>query len=100
MFIHFPAKVRLSAGSAKYISPFPKHSPAVPALCHSAKLKKHPRSEIAARVHLLMLCVASALCLDRTSDEDEHEEAKDGVELREHGEHHCGTECVVATTDG
>ena len=99
MFIHFPAKVRLSAGSAKYISPFPKHSPAVPALCHSAKLK-NTRAAISLHGCFCFVFVASALCLDGTSDEDEHEEAKDGVELREHGEHHCGTECVVATTNG
>ena len=37
---------------------------------------------------------------DGACDEDEHEEAEDGVELREDGEDHCGAECVVASTDG
>ena len=37
---------------------------------------------------------------DGACDEDEHEEAEDGVELGEDGEDHCGAECVVACADG
>ena len=38
--------------------------------------------------------------LEGAGDEDEHEEAEDGVELREHSQHHGSTECVVTSTDG
>lgn len=37
---------------------------------------------------------------EASGDEDDYEEAEDGVELWEYGEDHCAAEYVVAAADG
>lgn len=49
--------------------------------------------------HIQHLCWLCEVWHD-VGNEDEHEKAEDGVELREHSEYHGGTECFVAASDG